>query len=123
MLKYHDVVFSVMSEASDYTSYINSLTVSYLEAVTLYGTTLIGFTTSSTGVEVYTPAYASGTTSDEYVNYIEVAWSTGGVAFNLDYYKAASNYLSNSDIFNTLMFSYGDSVGKFLTHRAVEDIR
>ena len=106
-----------MSEASDYTSYINSFDLIYLEAVTRYENTLIGFTTSSTGVEVYSPAYVSGTTSDEYVNYIEVAWGTGGVAFNLDFYTSTSYYLSNSDIFNTMLFSYGNSGGKFLTHR------
>ena len=121
MLKYHDVIFSVMSEASDYISYINSFDVKYLQAVTLYETTLIGFTTSSSGVEVYTPAHASGTTSDEYVNYIEVAWGTGGVAFNLDYYTSTIYYSTNSDIFNTVMFSYGNSVGKFLTRISFEN--
>ena len=40
-------------------------------------------------------------------NYVELAWETGGVAFDLYVYKYTQYYTRSSAIFNKLMFSWG----------------
>ena len=115
LLGQNDIIFSIVSDAEDFYYKTSSFSSSYLEATAQYSNTIIGFESldSSTPITVnaYSPAYYTLHNSNQHNNYVELAWSTGGVAYNLDFFKSSSYYAGNSFLFNTLIFSFQESVG------------
>ena len=88
--------------------------VSLLAAVRI-SDTLIGFgntRANSTTLDAVSPASynVSNNTIDN--DYVDLAWQTGGVAFNID---LVSNFINAGTHFATLMFIWGDP-GGFYVH-------
>ena len=78
----------------------------------LLSNTLIGFTVNQTRIDTYSPSTFSISDNDVHTNYIELAWTTGGLAFDLSFFSGSSYYTETSSTFNALMFSY-DSDSNF----------
>ena len=108
---------SVVTNAEYFNYRISSISTSSIHAAVQYSNLMIGFNERSliepTVVDAYTPVYNSISNSNAHTNYVELAWNTGGIAFNLDFYLSTANYVKNSAIFNKIMFSYSAINGEF----------
>ena len=106
-----------MTDADSF--YFLSSTVDYLLAGVLLSQSLIGFgdnINNDTQIDSYSPSAYTIHDSNAHENYIEVAWQTGGVAFDLSYYSGSSYYRETSAVFNKLLFSYGTSSNFSIPH-------
>ncbi|KAI6654373.1 hypothetical protein LOD99_770 [Oopsacas minuta] len=109
LLESNEITFSIVSETEDFYYDLSSTQIEYLDAVVQYSNDMIGFIGSSSlpiNVDAYNPAYLTIHDNAQHEDYVELAWSTDGVAYNIDFYRSSFYYDRNSAIFNTLMFSY-----------------
>ena len=87
-----------------------------IDAVVQTSDIKIGFSVSSSQsdtVSAYSPADYQLRYSSIHESYVELAWSSGGIAFDINYYAFSSLSERNSAIFNTIMFSFDTVNGRY----------
>ena len=97
-----------------------------LLAGVLLSQSFIGFgnnVNNDTQIDSYSPSTYTIQSSNGHENYIDAAWETGGVAFDLGFYKSSSYYQRTSAVFNRLLFSYETSSGFSIPYDYGEYIR
>ena len=81
------------------------MAASYVEQ-TLVGYGYTGTTRSI--IDAISPIQSDISNNNTHDNYVDVAWQTGGVAFNLDYYRSSYYYSSIRNTFKKLMYIWGN---------------
>ena len=72
--------------------------------------TVIGFANwvdLSDEIDVISPISLNTLDSNAHTNYVELAWETGGIAFDLYFCRYSKYYSRLSAAYNKLMFSWG----------------
>ena len=80
--------------------------------------TVIGFANwidPSDKIDAISPISLNILDSNAYANYVELAWETGGIAFNLYFCKYSQYYSRLSATYNKLMYSWGGRTNSSIT--------
>ena len=100
---------SAVTDADDFYSY--GTPSDTLQAGVELSNILIGFGQlsgeSATNINAFSPSRNVISDTNAHTNYIDLAWLSGGVAFDLSAYSGSSKYVQTSTLFNKLLFSYG----------------
>ena len=99
----------ILTAVTDAAYFYKPSSTSKLNAAALVSDSQIGFmVTSEQNVNAYSPMDLTIRSSSLYRDYVDLAWKTGGVAFDLTYFTNNYNNLKSVvTSFNTLMFSWG----------------
>ena len=102
------IVLSVITSA-DHFRYYNSTYVYLMASIKMSGT-MIGFANDndvSDEIDAISPISLNTLDSNAHTNYVELAWETGGIAFDIFFCENSKYYHRLSATFNKLMFSWG----------------
>ena len=99
----------ILTTVSDTSYFYKPSSSIRLQAATLVADSQIGFmVTTEQNVDVFSPMDLSIQYSSQHIDYVELAWLTGGIAFDLSYFTDSNDNLKTVvTSFNTLMFSWG----------------
>ena len=67
-------------------------------------------------IDATSPISVNILSSNTYTNYVELAWETGGIAFDLYFCKYSHYYSRVSATYNKLMFSWGGRANSSITY-------
>ena len=108
-LTQYGIILSVVTNADDFYFLQNGARTYFLAGIEI-SNTRIGFANTSDSSEIIdavSPILTLEVNSNTHTNYVDLAWETGGVAFDLGYYSYSSLRARTSAVFNKLMFSWG----------------
>ena len=111
------IILSAVTKADDFSTY--GADSSTLLAGVEISNILIGFGQlsgeSATNINAFSPSRNVTTDTNAHTNYVDLAWLSGGVAFDLSAYRS-SKYVQTSTVFNKLLFSYGTTSNFSIPH-------
>ena len=107
-------ILSVVTDA-DYFYRVGS-TITRMVATAVVSESYVGFRTRGNiqqFIDAYSPVTVSTRSSNQHNSYVELAWKTGGLAFDLAYFTSSNtNRLRTVRLFQRLMYSWG-TYGKY----------
>ena len=102
-------ILSVFTDADYF--YRAGSTNTRMVATAVVSESYVGFRTTGNVeqfIDSYSPVTVSTRSSNQHNNYVDLAWKTGGLAFDLTYFTSSTdNLLRTLRLFQSLMYSWG----------------